>query len=79
MYAGLKLFTMGKGDDLSGWEVIDLTINIHQRSFSEQFEVSTCLTFPRVPTVHTILFAMLALCTIYGSVYVAVMWAVMPV
>lgn len=37
--AGLKLFTMGKGDDLSGWKVQNLLINIHERPFSEQFNV----------------------------------------
>jgi hypothetical protein len=37
--AGTKLFTLGRGDDLSGWRVTNLSISIGEGHFPEQFTV----------------------------------------
>jgi hypothetical protein len=41
--AGLSLFSKGKGDDLSGWKILNVTMDISEQSFSHQFRVSICL------------------------------------
>eukprot|EP00884_Botryococcus_braunii_P000774 jgi/Botrbrau1/10698/Bobra.357_1s0002.1 len=37
---GLSLFSRGKGDDLSGWRIINVTMDISEQSFSQQFRVT---------------------------------------
>lgn len=41
--AGLKLFTVGRGDDLSGWAVRNLSVTVTETEFSNQFVVRTRL------------------------------------
>eukprot|EP00884_Botryococcus_braunii_P017545 jgi/Botrbrau1/4474/Bobra.0220s0008.1 len=38
-FASLKLFTMGRGDDLSGWKVDNLTVTVNEQGFSDQFKM----------------------------------------
>lgn len=51
--AGLSLFSKGRGDDLSGWRILNVTLDISEQPFLHQFKVGiACMCSCAIPTLE---------------------------